>query len=211
MLFKMKELELEFQTNANACGLHTFRQIKRGITLDGKPIYIYERIHAEGKKQGQVFGYEVIIPSVKKAGTYPLPGGKTITYTEDFQEYAGASKFGKSAWSYPSNLLKAAEKKFKFEMEKGEKSEPLMVGAVAIANSLSPNPSKTKGRPRVDRPLLTIPEGEFSTTELAELNKVDYPVAALFLKDNEAAGKVMRTRTERRASRGKETQLYSKV
>ena len=205
----MKPLDIEFETNANASGLHTFRQIKSGVTLTGKPVYIYERLFATGEKQGKTFGFEVVVPSIKKAGTYALPGGKTITYEEDFLEYPGASKFGKSAWSYPAHLPEAAQAKFKLLTEAPIELVELVDSDEPVA-LVEPEISH-RGRPRVDRPLLTMPDGEFSTAELANLNKTDYPVAALFLKDNEAAGKVRRTRTERRASRGKATQLYSKV
>ena len=219
MLLTMKLLEAEFQTNANKTGLQTFRMVCQGTMTNGKHIYIYQRKYPDGK----VFGYEVVIPSVKKAGTYPLPGDKTITYTEDFEEYPGASVFGFRAWF--CSTKETAEKRYNELMEKSGDTgqdpaeitvpdtatsdpEPLMIGAVAIANSLAPNPTSHRGRPKVDRPSLLIPVGEFSTIELAEYNKVDYPVAVRFIKES---GLVKFIRSERRNAKGKETNLFTKV
>lgn len=202
----MKPLEIEFETNANSTGMQQFLQIECGVTLTGKPVYIYQRTYSEGKRTGQLFGFEVVIPSVKKAGTYPLPGGKTITYTEDFEEYPGASKFGFSAWSYPSYQPGAAKCKFKNLTE-----APVEVEEVEDANDEPTLPEPAKGRPKAVRPPIVLPETEFSVKELAEQNKTEYPYAFLFVKEQVAAGKVKLTRKERRATRGPETQLYSKV
>ena len=64
---------------------------------------------------------------------------------------------------------------------------------------------------RSPKKVLILLDGEFSVKELAEKNGVDYPIASIFLKEQESAGLVKRTRTERRAAKGKETQLFSKV
>lgn len=204
----MRTLEPVFQTNANATGLQEFKQIKRGMLPSGKSICIYQRTRLEGPMAGQIFGFEVVIPSVKKAGTYPLPGGKTITYNEDFEEYPGASKFGFSAW-YGGTLAtaelvynrKTTEAAPVIESEDdGETDAPVVVKV----------PGK-RGRPRVERPLITLPPVEFSVKELAELNKVQYVIAYQFLKEEMKAGHVKETREERRASRGPMTQLFQKV
>ena len=211
----MKQLEIEFQTNANGTGMQIFRQLKRGVTPTGKAVCLYQRIFAEGAREGVCFGYEVVIPSVKKAGTYPLPAGKTITYPEDFEEYPGASKFGFSAWSYPSYQPGAAEHRFKTLTEipletpevEDEPNTDYIPGDVCRQTSAP----KGRGRPKAERPPITIPEGEFSTREVADLNKVEYVTASQFLNEQEEAGLIRRTRTERRSARGKETQLFEKI
>lgn len=194
----MKPLELEFKTNANATGVQWFRQIKRGTTPEGKAVCVYERVYAEGEREGRIFGYEVVVPSIKKAGTYPLPGGKTITYAEDFEEYPGASKFGFSAWAFGSKG--GAIGRFEDLI-----SPPVAPTAKEDAPSA---PSRGRGRPKAERPPLNLPEGEFSVTEVAQKNGVEYVVAFQFVKEKVAGGIVKVGRKERRAARGKETQLY---
>lgn len=196
----------EFETNANQTGVQQFLLVKKGTTPDGKNVYIYQRTHSVGERLGKIFGFEVIIPNIKKAGTYPLPGGKTITYNEDFEEYPGASLFGKRAWFFSN--LQSAEKRFETltsvpvaEPEDTTEPDP-------VPESTEP---KRRGRPKAERPPLELLVGEFSVKELAEKNKVDYPIAFVFLKEQVAAGAVKLTRTERRAARGPETQLYQKI
>ena len=202
----MKPIEAEFQSNANGMGVMVFRMVCRGRNAANKTVYIYSRRYPDQENPSL---WEVFIPTIKKAGTYPLPNNKSITYTEDFEEYPGASKFGFSAWS--CNSLPHAKMVYERLMAIGEvveapeEPEPLIVGAVAIADSLAP---KHRGRQKGPRPALTVPIGEFSTNELAEQNKVDYPAAALFIR--EALDKTIRyVRCEQRNARGKKTNLYT--
>ena len=64
--------------------------------------------------------------------------------------------------------------------------------------------------PSVKKELILF-DGEFSVKELAEKNGVQYPIASVFLKEQEASGLVKRTREERRNPKGPMTQLFSKV
>lgn len=188
-MLSLKEDSLKFEANANSTGLQKFTLYNHGVTPDKRNVYMYIRTHLAKELEGQVFGYEVFIPKIKKAGTYPLPpkgSGLTITYEEDFEEYPGASSFGKNAWFY--NDIKSAEKRF---------------------NSLIG--STLNSRKKSDTSTFIIPDNEFSVKELAEQNKIEYPIAFLFVKEQEKAGKVKRTRTERRNERGKETQLFLKI
>jgi hypothetical protein len=200
----MKEIELEFVTNANKTGNMTFKRVKQGVNPNGKNVYIYSRT----KMDGTFFSYEVIVPNVKKAGTYPLPGGKTITYTEDFEEYPGASVFGRIGWEF--RQWAASEAKFNLltavavpEIE--EEPEPITTASVN-----EPAAPKHRGRQKGPRPVLTMPPvGElFSVKELAAKNNVEYIVADVFRK--EALGKTIQfVKTERRNPKGPETNLYT--
>ena len=186
----------EFETNANQTGLQQFLMLKRGTNPEGKNVYIYQRAHAEGQNLGKIAGFEVVVPNIKKAGTYPLPNGKSITYAEDFEEYPGASLFGKKAW-FCANLQRAEERFQQLISVKVEEPEDI-------------EPAKPK-TPKVAKAPLKLLHGEFSVTELADKNRVSYPVAFNFVKDQVAAGVIKPTRTERRAVKGKETQLYAKI
>lgn len=94
----MKKLQLEFQSNVDQCGLHTFKQIKRS-----KNTAIYERI----RKDGTVHSYETFKIKVVKAGS-PLPNGSVVM--EDYEAYPGKSSFGRTAYSCKS--LERAEQRY---------------------------------------------------------------------------------------------------
>lgn len=196
-----------FETNANQTGNQRFEMVKKGSAGD-KNVYIYRRTFLEGPRAGKVFAYEVFIPKVLKAGTIQkFPGGKEILIEQDTEEYANGAKtdFGKRAWFCAS--LERAEARFdQLTQIQIEDSNEETESEVEVDNS-----PRVRGRPKADRPVLTLPVIEFSVKELAEANKVDYPVAFLFLKEMEEAGKVLRTRQERRAVKGKPTQLFKAI
>jgi hypothetical protein len=83
----MKKLQVEFKSNVDLCGLHTFKQIKtNGIAA------IYQRIRSDGTTHS----FEAFKIKVVKAGA-PLPNGTVVL--EDYQPYPGKSVFGKTAFS----------------------------------------------------------------------------------------------------------------
>ena len=184
----MITLEKEFQTNANQTGLQTFRQIKQGVrqvtnrrtkeTRD-QNVYIYVRIK-ETDLGDKVFGYEVVIPQVKKAGTYPLPGGGTQTLEDDIEMYPGASAGGTFAW-YPATECKAEE----------------------LFDEL------TKGADKGDEEPISIPTGEFTVGDYAEQLGVSYVEIANWVKEQIAEGKVRVVRQERRHKIGRATNILA--
>ena len=210
----MKKLKESFITNANGTGVQEFRQYKHGTNLEGKDVYIYERFHTTGDLIGKRFGIEVFIAMITKAGTYPLPGGKTITYEEDFHQYPGASAFGRIAWFH--HHMKFAEEKFDELMNKGEVEEVIVSDngteiIVPLPTDSVENEPKHRGRKKQDRPELLYPVSEFSIGELAEFNKIEYPICFVALKEQETLGVVKFVREERRNARGKATRLFVKV
>ncbi len=201
----MKLIDLEFQSNPNSSGIMTFKQICRGIsTTTGKPVYIYQRI----TKNNTTYGYEVFIPLITKAGTIQkFPTGVTRTIEDDTEEYPGASAFGRYAWF--CTTLDQAQSRFNQIVNKTvdvpDIIEHDITEPVAITNSV-----KHHGRARNERPILVIPTLPFSVKELAEQNKVEYHVAAVFVK--EAIGyKLKLIRSERRNTKGKLTNIYSAI
>ena len=184
----MITLEKEFQSNANQTGLQTFRQIKQGNrrvtnrrtkeTRD-QNVYIYVRIKA-GKLGDSVFAYEVVIPQIKKAGTYPLPGGGTQTYDEDTEMYPGASVFGTFAWH-----------------------------CSAEDRALGRFDELIKGDDKGDEEAIEIPKGEFTVTEYAEQLGVAYVEVANWAKEQIAEGRVRIVRQERRNKIGRATNILA--
>ena len=81
------------------------------------------------------------------------------------------------------------------------------------AEITEPEPSDEPVKPHTPsvKKELILFDGEFSVKELAEKNGVQYPIASVFLKEQEASGLVKRTREERRNPKGPMTQLFSKV
>jgi hypothetical protein len=167
-------------------------------------------------------GFEVVI--IKRHDGYELAGTKI----EPAEVYPGTSQWGSYGWTYRD--LYHAELKFQ-ELVTGK--IPVDENPVEIetesenelqeeSGKIRQDPAKTtvpdtagtpsvkhRGRPKVDRPSLLIPVGEFSTKELAEFNKVDYPIAAVFMKENPTAIKFVRS--ERRNAKGKPTNLFTKA
>lgn len=84
----MKKLELEFQTNADQAGLHTFKQVKR----EGN-VAIYQRI----RKDGSTHTFETFLIKIVKAGTVFAKGAPPVK--EDYESYPGKSAFGRYAYS----------------------------------------------------------------------------------------------------------------
>lgn len=198
-------LEKEFETNANFTGLQTFRQIKQGTRqvtsrrtkeTRSQNVYIYVRI-----KTGKVFGYEVIIPHVKKAGIYALPpkgSGKTITYEEDFEEYPGASVFGSQAWF----CINEANADDQFDL---------------VINGPKEQPVKVQSAPKKEKPIsheashIQIPGSEFSIGDLANQTGIGYSLVYVWAKNEIEKGTIRFVRKERRAAKGKLTSVFAKA
>lgn len=207
----MKDIPETFQKNANQTGVQTFSRIMEGKAPDGTPIYVYER----SKANNGIFGFEVIAPSVKKAGTYKLPHNKTITYTEDFLEYPGASAFGFRAWFLPTAAL--AKKKLN---ELINSDSPLVCIDMADhdPDDVGANPAPVVAQEPIKRTRVAtpdawnIPDGKFTVNQLAELNNQTYINAHLYVKGQigetlKEAGKAER----KEGARGKTATLYSKM
>lgn len=183
----MITLEKEFQTNANQTGLQTFRQIKQGTrsvtnrrTKESRKqnVYVYVRIKSD-KMGDKVFGYEVVIPQVKKAGTYPLPGGGTQTYEDDTEMYPGASVFGQFAWFCISEA----------------QAENVFDGLI---NGMEKNDDT-----------IEIPKGEFTVGDYAEQLGITYVEVANWVKEQIAEGRVRIVRQERRNKIGRATNILA--
>jgi len=208
----MKLIKVEFVKNANKCGKNIFTRIKHDTNPAGQPVYIYKRTSIDKR----ILGFEVFVPTIKKAGTYNLPpkgSGKTITYEEDFEVYPGAkSSFSHSAF-FCANMERAT---IRFnDFMKGEvvvlddDDDEEVIDAVTVEpDATEPGTRKGRGRPRRERTELIIPDKEFSVKELAELNKVDYSIAFIFIKEHPK--QIEFVRSEHRATRGKPTNLYKK-
>jgi hypothetical protein len=186
----------------------TLTQLKR-TPVEGAPFpaALYRRT----QKNGQPGGYEVFIIKVVKAGT-PLPGGGMVE--ESYEQYPTANRFGKIAWApgglnrateIYENLVKGLKPCDEADDVPGENNdEPLTEPAVTRVPG-------QRGRAKGIRPQLTVPVMEFSVKELAVANKVDYPIAFTFIKEAIEGNTIKLVRTERRAARGKETNIYAKV
>ena len=207
----MKDIPETFQKNANGTGIQTFTRILEGKMQDGSPVYMYERV----KPNHGIFGFEVIIPSVKKARTYKLPHNKTITYTEDLLEYPGAAAFGFRGWFY--STATNAKKKLN---ELIASDSPLVCIDMADhdPDDIGSNPPAPVAQEPVKRtrtPTLetwSIPDGQFTVTQLAELNKQTYINAHLYVKGQ--LGKTLKEdgKAEKKEGvRGKRSTLYSRA
>lgn len=110
--------------------------------------------------------------------------GKQIfdkTLEDDREKYPSNNCFGFSAWSFGN--LQSAEKRFD-ALVKSENAEP------------------------EEKKEIVIPNEEFTTTELADKNKVNYITASNFIKN---AKNIKFVREERRNLKGKMSKIYKKL
>ena len=198
----MKELPLVKRWTGDGFGdadARIFTQVKRN-----EHVALYRRtVEATGKYDG----HEVFLIKVRHKGD-KLPGG--LVEAEDREVYPSANAFSKIAWQMG---LGACEQKFQ-EMtdrmngivhEKPEEPEEEEAETPAAAGE----EPKHRGRPKKELPTFVLPDGEFSVKDLAAANSVEYVTAYQFVKQEEGKT-IVPTRSERRAEKGKPTQLYSK-
>ena len=175
-------IKLEQTFKSGAGSLNrNYRQLART-----EKVALYVRTPLEGERGHP--DYEVfIIKMLPKGSKVKLPGKEEYFTTDDQEKYPCNTDFGRIAWSItdkPKALKKYEELCTKSDISVEEEEPEISI---------------------------VIPLGEWSTKELAEANKVEYPQASIFLKEALAAGTIKFSRAERRNVKGKPTNLYSKV
>jgi hypothetical protein len=186
-----KPLETDFTKNQ-----FRLRQIRR----EGD-IAIFHRTAVAGGIHPVAFdgGFETIV--VSRHDGYQISG----VVMEPAECYPSNEQWGAKGWSYPT--LFAADQKY--ERLLGRLDEVVKPTVEMIPVDLTEEP-KTR-RPRGGIVILNIPDGEFTTKELGEFNKVDYSVAFTWLKEN--VDKLVKVKGERRVEgqRGKASKTYEKL
>ena len=180
--------------NADKCGNHTFTQIRR----EGN-IAAYRRNRVT---DGSVHSYEVFIVKTVKAGT-ALPGGGTVA--EDYEQYPGASAFGRHAWSI--SWGPGAEARV------NRKVEELVKGAVPVVEIEGEEteivPIVRVGGKSKERRALNWPSQPFSQKELAAFNGiVNYKEVYTDLQIGLASGFLVKG-DKVDSVRGKKKQLFA--
>ena len=154
----MKNLELTFVKNCDGSGNHTFTQIRREAIVAA-----YKRNKVSN---GHFQGVEVFLIKTIREGA-PLPGGGQVT--EAYEQYPGASAFGRHAWSFTGNedvATKAAMARFdtllkgQIPVVEGE-DETEIIHVARVGKSAAPRRS------------LNFPEKPFTQKELAAHNHID--------------------------------------
>jgi hypothetical protein len=202
----IKPLETEFTLNADKSGDNVFRQVKRS---DLAAIYSREKT---GFKPHE---WEVF--QIRKAG-----GVKIFErYYDPYEQYPGASAFGKTAWSV--NSLERAEQIYE-SLNKGIKPCYMEVEI----ESVEPGKPSTPGKPakvrkikaRVMRqkisnfPPVKWPKGEWSMKQIAAINAAPWTKPRLYtlIQGFLEAGAVKEmARRSTPGQRGRATVFYSKV
>jgi hypothetical protein len=199
----MKQIEPEFQTNANQTGVQIFRCIKTEVNPSGKNVYLYSRTKLDGK----IFGYEIFIPQITKAGTVQtFPNGVTRTIEDDTENYPGASAFGKTAHFCID--MENAEKKFTQMMGQIEVEEESVEEVVEESPIEVPKAIKL---PRGKKPEILIPVGEFSIDQLAQHNDVSYATARNGLQFFLQSQVVVLAKEQRMGDAKRATKFFKKV
>jgi len=140
--------------NADKCGNHTFTQVRR----EGN-ICMYRRNRVDNDRLHTV---EVFVTRVVKAGS-PLPGGGTVA--EDYEQYPGASSFGRTAWS--TGDIKGGELIFERLLKKQIAVEE------ADTNETELVPVARVVQPKGERRALNWPTVPFTQKDLAAFNHID--------------------------------------
>lgn len=140
-------------------------------------------------RDGRTMDYEVFFIKVEPKGKVTkFPGGVVKVAPDDKELYPSTGQFGKIAWTCGD--LARAKKKFNELVNQSnipeDESESMTVE-------------------------FTIPDGEFTTRELADKNNTMYPVAALFIKTQIETGKIKFVKEERRNAKGKPSKIYVKA
>lgn len=191
----MKTLQQTFTMNADKCGNHTFTQIRRE-----KNVAAYRR-NRESDNRFQ--GFEVFLIKVVKAGA-PLPGGGVVA--EDYEQYPGASVFGRSAWSMCGNEKAAlAQTMLKF-------NELLKDKAAVVVETTEPE-GETVPVARVVKGEVTLklPDKPFTQKELAAFNGIANYKEVYSDLQKMLASKTVKVVGQREVTRGKPAKLFGKA
>lgn len=197
----MIELEKEFKSGDGGFSANplTYTQLKRN-----EKVAIYMR-----SRDGKPFDFEVFLIKVKKKGTQIFQ--KILE--DDTECYPSSSQFGRTAWSFSSQGLAMCRFQDLINGDVNDENAPDETPEVINA-PINPNPVVKINDDNDDDakpykgPDLTIPVGEFSTKQLAEYNKVQYPIAFLFRKEAEKNGKIKFSRKQKAEGRGKPTDIF---
>lgn len=139
-------------------------------------------------RDGKVMDYEVFFIKIEPKGKVSkFPGGVVKVTPDDKELYPSSGQWGRIAWSC-ANLTVAKERFDELNKQ---------------ANAPEDEESVTES--------LTIPVGEFTVTELATANKIEYPIASVFVKTQLELGSIKFLREERRAAKGKASKIYAKA
>lgn len=195
-----KPIEKEFTSNGFR---HTL------IRRDGD-IAIYHKVGEKNAIHTRTFdaGFETVM--ITRHNGYELGGVKI----DPAEVYPSASQWGTRGWTYKTLL--EADHKFNTLMGKSinvtdeiPSDDDEEVTEDETPQSISPRIGSGRGRKKVDRPALKYPDGEFSIKELAELNKTEYPITAIVVKEAIEAGTVVLSAKRKVGNgRGKKTNFY---
>ena len=153
----MKKLQVEFQSNANGCGLQTFKQIKREHGCA-----IYQRI----RKDGTTHCFEVFFVKVVPKGA-SLPDGSTVQ--ESYEQYPGASAFGRFA-RCRKTLDQAEQRLTEIAAIKEEAAKEAIISSSDEKSDDAPKVKGKRGRKPVDTSKITIPQDKFDMDQLHVMN-----------------------------------------
>lgn len=190
----MKTLEKTFTMNADKCGNHTFTQVRR----DGN-VAAYRR---NNLNDNHFRGFEVFLIKVVKAGA-SLPGGGIVA--ESYEQYPGASFFGRSAWSI-TGVEKVAEGRAMELFDELIKTETDPTEAEEIRMEVVPVARVVKGEVT-----LKIPEVPFTQKELASFNGIENYKDVYSNLQKMLNGKILKVVGQREVTRGKPAKLFGKV
>jgi hypothetical protein len=177
----MIKLEITFTSGVGGFSGPDVLTYKQIVRCDTAAIY-------ERSRDGKVKDFEVIKIKIVPKGTSIFNAPPSL---DDEEAYPSTGQWGKSGFSYRN--LGAAEKKYAELVQK--------ISDAADEDGAEPSVSSS----------ITIPVKDFTTTELAEQNHIQYTEAVKFINESITKGSVKFVKMERRNAKGKESKIYAKV
>ena len=171
-------------------------------------------------KNGNFVDYEVIKPTIVKAGTQIF----NEIVTEDYEKYPSSELWGLNGFTY-TNIIPANKRFMELSEGKGEVIEVVhevntsvedAIGGEVNNDTTEETPIKRRGRAKGNRPALVIPnKDKFAMIDLEAANPAPWnkPLIYLEIKQQLADGKIKEAGVVEKADgqKGKPAKLYSLV
>ena len=175
--------------NADKRGDNKFVQLKRNEFAA-----LYRRFDMDGRP----LEFEVFMVKVA--------GGKEIfgNYYDPYEQYPGASAFGRTAWSTPREL--EANRIFdELTQKQGSRKSDAKPKRISKSGS--------RGRPRVERPAIILPKNKFCMKELVAINPDGWTQPTLYIElmKLKKQKKVVEAERKNMGGKGRATVFYRPV
>jgi len=199
----MIKLQEQFKSGAGGFSgpeILTYNQVIRSDTAA-----VYER-----SRDGKVKDFEVFkIKFYPKGMIQKFPNGTTTTIEDDTERYPSNGDFGKIAWCCgKTEAMRRFNEISNSAVKLDDEDDEIKI--IEIDETVPVVSTGRRGRAPKQRHDLVIPDGEFTTNDLTELNQVDRNDAVFYI--NQELGKKIQFIGEKRIGENKRpSKIYKKI